>query len=516
MTIIYTLYIKTHNVTQLKYLGFTTKDPFTYKGSGTYWKRHIKKYGYDVTTEVLFQTTNKQEIGEKGQYYSIIWDIVNAVNENGIKIWANLAPETANGGVELTEEQKKQLSQKMKEHHNTPEFKEKISKSTRESFKNPKFKEKFLEKVRSPENRKRASEQAKIRMNNPVFREKYLKKVNSAEHKQKISGEHHFAYDSSIYTFRNDVTNEEIKCTKYEFVEKFSCSSSCISRILMNYNKSYKGWRRVQDDGTVSYPTRTTNKKWYFKHDSGVMEYCTPLQLIKKYLEMNLMKENILSLVNKDYMIYNGWQLLTKQEIKQLNSCKRKLNSYKQVKQITFSYKSELIEICSIEELIKKYPTHDLTKKGLFKLFKGYIQSYKGWKVIVDNENHLSKKTQITRNTIIHTFIHVSGLVEKCSQVELIRKYPDQKLSKDGLYKMVKGTNRTYKGWEIESNSRPKTPRLKKIKYTFFHISGIIEHCSQIELIKKYPEQKLDPGTMSLLARGLQPSYKGWRIINNK
>ena len=63
---IYSLYKKTHNITGLSYLGFTKQDPFAYKGSGTYWQSHIKKHGYDVTTKILFQTTSKDEIKEKG------------------------------------------------------------------------------------------------------------------------------------------------------------------------------------------------------------------------------------------------------------------------------------------------------------------------------------------------------------------------------------------------------------------------------------------------------------------
>ena len=40
------LYIKQHSITGLLYFGKTTKsDPYKYKGSGTYWKNHIKKYG---------------------------------------------------------------------------------------------------------------------------------------------------------------------------------------------------------------------------------------------------------------------------------------------------------------------------------------------------------------------------------------------------------------------------------------------------------------------------------------
>jgi hypothetical protein len=37
-----TLYVKTHNITGLKYFGKTTNDPFKYKGSGKYWLDHLK------------------------------------------------------------------------------------------------------------------------------------------------------------------------------------------------------------------------------------------------------------------------------------------------------------------------------------------------------------------------------------------------------------------------------------------------------------------------------------------
>ena len=44
------LYIKTHNITGLKYFGKTTGDPYTYFGSGTKWLNHLNVYGKDVTT----------------------------------------------------------------------------------------------------------------------------------------------------------------------------------------------------------------------------------------------------------------------------------------------------------------------------------------------------------------------------------------------------------------------------------------------------------------------------------
>ena len=72
------LYVKTHNVTGLKYLGKTVKDPVKYKGSGTHWLRHLKKYGEDVTTEILLETNNKEELKDRGIYYSTLWNIVES------------------------------------------------------------------------------------------------------------------------------------------------------------------------------------------------------------------------------------------------------------------------------------------------------------------------------------------------------------------------------------------------------------------------------------------------------
>lgn len=94
----YTLYVKTHRVTGLKYLGQTTQNPFKYKGSGIDWKAHVKQYGYDVDTEILLQTSNKHEITSYGRYYSKVWNIVDGQDDYGNKIWANRIPETTAGG----------------------------------------------------------------------------------------------------------------------------------------------------------------------------------------------------------------------------------------------------------------------------------------------------------------------------------------------------------------------------------------------------------------------------------
>lgn len=87
------LYVKTHNKTGLKYLGKTkSSDPHLYQGSGSYWTNHIKKHGYDVTTEIIKECSSKEELKKWGSHYSKLWNVVRS------KEWANLKEETGDGG----------------------------------------------------------------------------------------------------------------------------------------------------------------------------------------------------------------------------------------------------------------------------------------------------------------------------------------------------------------------------------------------------------------------------------
>ncbi len=83
-----TLYIKTHNTTKKQYFGKTIKDPFKYKGSGTYWTKHLKKHGINITTIILgeFEDTDPALI-DYALGFSAANDIV--LSED----WANLIPE---------------------------------------------------------------------------------------------------------------------------------------------------------------------------------------------------------------------------------------------------------------------------------------------------------------------------------------------------------------------------------------------------------------------------------------
>ncbi len=87
------LYIKEHNKTGLRYFGKTTRDVFKYKGSGKYWRNHLRAHGNDVTTIWYELFLSIDELVDFAIFFSEEANIVNAVNANGKKIWANSIPE---------------------------------------------------------------------------------------------------------------------------------------------------------------------------------------------------------------------------------------------------------------------------------------------------------------------------------------------------------------------------------------------------------------------------------------
>lgn len=85
--------IKTHNQTNFKYLCKTAcNDPIKYLGSGKHWKRHLKKHGRDVSTEILYQSEDLNDFNQQCLQTSYELNVVSS-NE-----WANLIDETGLDG----------------------------------------------------------------------------------------------------------------------------------------------------------------------------------------------------------------------------------------------------------------------------------------------------------------------------------------------------------------------------------------------------------------------------------
>lgn len=109
--------IKTHNITKLKYLCKKSTNKkikcYTYLGSGIYWKKHLKIHGNDITTEIIEECNTKEELIERGIFWSEKFNVV-ASDE-----WANLIPERGDGGPtmlgrKITSEQKERQCNALK------------------------------------------------------------------------------------------------------------------------------------------------------------------------------------------------------------------------------------------------------------------------------------------------------------------------------------------------------------------------------------------------------------------
>ena len=91
----YYLMIKTIDQTGMKYLCkcMDNKNHIAYTGSGTYWKRILKKHPeYTVSTEVLGWYPDNASLRTAGLHFSKIHSVVESEE------WANYMPEMGDGG----------------------------------------------------------------------------------------------------------------------------------------------------------------------------------------------------------------------------------------------------------------------------------------------------------------------------------------------------------------------------------------------------------------------------------
>jgi len=130
------LYIKIHNETGLKYFGKTTsKDPHKYKGSGKYWKKHIKKHGYNVTTIIFGTYDNEADCSTAALNFSTEHNITESTE------WANLQDENGLSGAPIghtghifTDEQRAKLSALSTTRWTDPNYRHKVVNSQKQRF----------------------------------------------------------------------------------------------------------------------------------------------------------------------------------------------------------------------------------------------------------------------------------------------------------------------------------------------------------------------------------------------
>ena len=107
------LYIKQHQITGMLYFGKTVQNnPVKYKGSGKYWKQHIRKYGENEVDTVWYCLYyDRDEINNFALQFSKEHNIVKS------QLWANRTEETGiddRTGTTHSDESKKLMSEKRK------------------------------------------------------------------------------------------------------------------------------------------------------------------------------------------------------------------------------------------------------------------------------------------------------------------------------------------------------------------------------------------------------------------
>ena len=106
------LMIKTHKKTGLKYLCKKTTDDikkcYRYKGSGSFWKRHLQKHGSCIDTKIIEICDNISDLHIKALYWSDYYNVVSSVE------WANLVPEN---GSNINDRTYNQMVENRKNYH---------------------------------------------------------------------------------------------------------------------------------------------------------------------------------------------------------------------------------------------------------------------------------------------------------------------------------------------------------------------------------------------------------------
>lgn len=244
-----TIYVK-ESPLGLKYLGQTVKDPYKYKGSGVYWKKHIKKHKVEekIITTILFQSFDREEIKQKANYYSQFYNIVKDKN------WANLIPETGeNKRVDThpNEETRLKIGRSSKGRIVTKETRDKISKSSKG-------------KIMSKESKDKISKSNKGKKRTKEFSKKMslLKKGfnHSRETKLKISKFH-----------KGKITSEETKLKislknlgKKMPIEALKIMKEKLSYPVLKLNNEIiiKEFNSIKETSILEKISRTTLSRW--------------------------------------------------------------------------------------------------------------------------------------------------------------------------------------------------------------------------------------------------------------
>ena len=327
-----TLYIATHNKTGLKYFGKTvvyfTNESLqkNYHGSGSYWKKHIKKHGDDVTVVIYgiysLDETADDYVKPIALKFSEDNNIVKALNESGDrkgkKAWANLEFEDglkgAGKGRVIREITKQKYSDTVTkpfiiDNTETSIAKERTKKANKTNQELVLFEGELITKKQ-----KQIKNQVKTKN----------KKVNNTRTynviAEKISRSHHSASQEikekrskEMSIIKNTLTDNNLtvaqnsgkKCSK-TLLEKVIYNDKEMTRASMNSMKRQTKLYNILIDGTILHKKLRAKE---LKEFSQVLISKTK----NNYMGLSAASRRELIKNNKDFMI--GWYVETYEEL---------------------------------------------------------------------------------------------------------------------------------------------------------------------------------------------------------
>ena len=119
------------------------------------------------------------------------------------------------------------------------------------------------------------------------------------------------------------------------------------------------------------------------------------------------------------------------------------------------------------------------------------------------------------RYTPCNWFHAVCGIVENKSASDLVKMYPEQKLTHSHLRRVAIGKECSCKGWRNLDNPLFYTPGEKHMKRVDWvhEKQGVVKNKSASEMVELFPELDLKRTSLSAVVCGKKLQNKGWRIF---
>lgn len=263
----------------------------------------------------------------------------------------------------------------------------------------------------------RLSESNELMKLDAVNRDDYLNKHDGITYAKDIEMPH----DDTIYDWHH-IDGTRISCTRVELIEKYQLHPSCISRIVLKLGlKTHHGWYLIDN------PPNIDEKIYDWVNSNGSTDKLIRKEMSKKY---NLTPNEIKNII--DGKIRRGWRLATTPDPKTLNNPRRDSKIY------SFTHLDGTTVSMTRHEMIERYNLTDYGMKGLINGRKKYLG---GWRL---SENKLTPRSR--NDKTIYSFIHKSGIVEKCTRFEMSTKY---ELDIQGIGRVATKIRKSYKGWSV-------------------------------------------------------------------